>query len=771
MIGKMFNLRVALLFFGCFSTAFTENVANISDSLAVETTVDSIKVSTSLPPEVKSKTEKRDSSDQIGPTIFTLKEDEPFKPITSATYHQQLPLQPQQFQSSSAPSTFQPTTVRYVAEEAAPQVYYDRPPNGAAPAITNAEKLANLVDGGIHYGTPTHAYRGPFKGPYQLQFEQTHPQPQTQQQQQQPFNTAINKQRYNQQQYAQVPKLPPSPGYASPPSTDVSFLSLGGLPQQQQQSPHQQRHYHPQSQQEQQNEQQKLQQQQQAQKYVPQQQQPFVALQKQSHPQQQQQQSLQYQQPARQQIHYIIAIPLSYVRQLQHQLAAQHGSPPTNQHQHQLAAPIPLQTPRHSPLPPLIVLQPVGSSGGGGSSISSSNSLSREPYRLQPPIHYVPQASAPSNPEAGSHIQSPPALVPQQLPAPLNLVLAAAAVRPRHMVYPASQLLFVQPQLIRHAPQQQLQLQVKQHQQPPHYAQAPDQQQQHSIEERNAQQPHHQQQPQPQQHEQRPKSTVKQALVPPPSAATVPSSTSSLPPLSLPPPAASPHAPTALPLHSSLPAAPPVFFYNPAYVQSPPPEQHPLPPSHYSSYIQGQFGPAQHPATLVKLSAPSALLAPQTALTPHFYPIHHSLGGPPALATVLSPQSLLVAKAPLQFQQPSHQQPPALPAFVSKPAVYMAPQDVVNGIAVSGSGGGLPYFIHPAGVHYGTHLHNPDTPLVATSKILGSAANAVADNQQHHLHLHQQSRPEQQRKQQQQQLDSRAASGGNDDNNAIVKYP
>ncbi|XP_036345758.1 chromatin modification-related protein eaf-1-like [Rhagoletis pomonella] len=744
-------LGFALLSISCFSIAFAENVANISDSLAVETTVDTIKVTTSLAPETKSKTGKRDSSDQIGPTTFTLKEDEPFKPITGATNHQQLQIPPQQFQSQSLTSTFQPTTVRHVAEEAAPQAYYDRPPNSDANAVRAAGKISNFVEGGIHYAPPQHGYRGPFKGPYQLQLEQTHPHPSASYQ---------FKQRYPQQQYSQPSKTQTSPNYAGP-SQAAGFAPLQG-PLQQLSPPHQGQ-YQSRAQEEQQIEQHRQYKQNQQQqhpehlhKYI-QQQPSFFTLQRQQQPQQQQQ--LQYQQPSRQQIHYIIAIPLSYVRQLQHQLTSQHGSPPTPQKQHQAPVPMALQSLR-APLAPLIVLQPVG----GGSS------LSREPYRQQPPAHYAPQAPAPSNTETSSHIQSPLALAPQQLPVPLNLVLA---VRPRQAVYPASQLLYVQPQLYRQTPQQQLQLPGKQHQQLSHYAQAPDQQQSHAVEQRNAQQP--QQQPQPQQHEDRPKPTVKQVPTPPPSAATDPASSSL--PLSIPSQAASPHAPTALPFHSSLAAAPPVFFYNPNYVQAPPAEQLPLPPSHYGNYIQAPIGPTQHPATLVKLSTPSALLAPQTAPPSHFYPVQHPFsGGPSSLAAVLSPQSLLVAKTPLQLQQPSHQQTPAFPAFISRPAVYMAPQDVVDSIGAPVTGGGLPYFIHPAGVHYGTHLRNPDTPLAATSNLLESVANADSDSQQH-LHQHQQLRPEHHRKQQQQQpqqqqqLGSRATSGGKDDNNAIVKYP
>lgn len=41
-------------------------MANISDSLAVETAVDTVRVTSSIAPATKSKTEKRDSSDQIG---------------------------------------------------------------------------------------------------------------------------------------------------------------------------------------------------------------------------------------------------------------------------------------------------------------------------------------------------------------------------------------------------------------------------------------------------------------------------------------------------------------------------------------------------------------------------------------------------------------------------------------------------------------------------------------------------------------------------------
>ncbi|XP_039962184.1 extensin-2-like [Bactrocera tryoni] len=756
-MGKTYYLRIFWLLLVCSTSVFAENVANISDSLAVETTVDTVKVTSSIAPATKSKTEKRDSSDQVGPTAFTNKEAAPFRPVTSGSY-QQLPPQPQPFQSSPAPSpiSFQPTTVRYIGEEAAPQVYYDRPPNSRpVSGPSNGGKFSNYVDDNIHYGTPIHSFRGPYQQHLEL------PPPQSLHQQQQQYQL---KHQYNQQ----AAKLPPNLSYA-----EGGFIPSDRHLQQEQPPQHYRRqHTHTQQQQSNEHHSQQIQQQQPViQKHSQQQQQPYVAIEKQPQPQQSQQQQQQqsqqhqqqqYQQPSRQQIHYIIAIPLSYVRQLQYQLAAQHGATPLSQLQQQAppSAPVPLAAPR-APQPPLIVLQPVGSGGGGG---GSGSSLSRELYRTQQPIHYVSHAPAPVNPAAGPHVQSPPALTPQQLPYPMNLVLSALA-RPRPAVYPASQLLYVQPQLIRHAPQQQqqLQLQVKQPHHLPHYGHASDQQQPHAIEERNTQlskpsQP--QQHPHPGTPRGGPKPKVSQASSPPPPAATSPAS----------PPPALPQLTTALPIQSPLPIAPPVLFYGPTFVQPPQPEQHSLPPSPYASYFQGQLGPAPHAATLVKLSSPSAVLAPQTALAPPYYHIQSPPSGPSPFAAALSPQSLLVAKAPLQLQQSSLQHPPpALPAFSGRPAVYVAPQDAVDSIGgVPWSGGGLPYFIHPAGVHYGTHLYNPGTPLV-TQKLLENVANADVDNQQqqHQQHL----RPEPDRKQQQQQLGSTATSGGNDDNNAIVKYP
>ncbi|XP_028898196.2 putative mediator of RNA polymerase II transcription subunit 12 [Zeugodacus cucurbitae] len=747
---KTYYLRIPLLLLVCCAGTFGDNVANISDSLAVETTVDTVKVKSNVAPVTKSKTEKRDSSDQTGPTPFTLKESEPFSSITSTTY-QQLPSQPQQFQPSPASITFQPTTVRYVAEGAAPQAYYNRPPNiRPIPGPSNGGKYTNFVDNSIHYGTPIHTLRGPFKGPYQQHLKQTHPQSQQQQ-----FH---HEQQYNQQPQAQALKPPPSLSYV-PNTAEGGFIpSERHLQHEQPPQNYRQQHTHTQKQQQQQNEQysQQIQEQQPVIQKYSQQQQPYVALEKQPQPQQHQ-----HQQPSRQQIHYIIAIPLSYVRQLQYQLAAQQGATlPPQQHQQQAlpTAPLPLVSPR-APLPSLIALQPIGAGGGGGVG-GSSSSLSRELYRTQQPIHYVQHAPAHANPAAGPHVQSPAALVPQQLPYPMNLVLTALS-RPRPTVYPASQLLYVQPQLIRHTPQQQLQLQVKQPHHLPHYAHASDQQQAHAIEERNTQQS---KPAQPQQHPHQ--GSVRS--VPKPKVSPVSSSSPSAVTSSASPPPLPPQVTTALPIQSLLPAAPPVLFYGPTFVQPSQLEQHPLPSSPYSSYFQGQFGPAQHPATIVKLSSPSALLAPQTALTPHYYHIQPPSGGPSPFAAALSPQSLLVAKAPLQLQQSSHQhEPPALSAFTNRPAVYVAPQDAVDSIGgASWSGGGLPYFIHPAGVHYGTHLYNPGTPLVS-QKLLENVANADVDNQQQQQQL----RPEPDRKQQQQQLGSTTTSDGNDDNNAIVKYP
>lgn len=253
-----------------------------------------------------------------------------------------------------------------------------------------------------------------------------------------------------------------------------------------------------------------------------------------------------------------------------------------------------------------------------------------------------------------------------------------------------------------------------------------------------------------------PKPKVSQVSSPPPSVVT---SSVSPPPDVL-------QVTTALPIQSPLSVAPPVLFYGSPFAQ-PPLEQHFLPPSPYASPFQGQLGPAQHAATMIKLSSPSALLAPQTALAPPYYHIQ-----PPPGGASLGPRSFLVAKASLQLQQSSHQhQPPALSAFTSRPALYVAPQDAAGSIGgAPWSGAGLPYFIHPAGVHYGTHLYNPGTPLVA-QKLLENVENADVDNQQQQQRQQQHLRPELDRKQQQQQSGSTATSGGNDENNAIVKYP
>ncbi|XP_067638827.1 uncharacterized protein [Eurosta solidaginis] len=735
---------ITFLTLACFyiTSTFAENVSNISDNLAVEATVDTISILTSLAPETKSKTEKRDSSDQIGTTIYTLKEDEHFRPITSETYHHQLQPQIQQLVSSPSPSTFQPTTVRYVAEEAAPQIYYDRPPNVVRDVshvvpTTNNGKLSNDVGGGgIHYGTPSHVYRGPFREPYELGLEQAHPQPQPQTQQQQELKLEQQQKlqqqqrqqiQFNQQQqqYAQTVKASPNLSYVSPPS-DSGFIPLEGPLQH-----HPPYHYRQQQAQPnipfpQSNEQQKQQQQQ----YSPyqrqfQQQPQHASIQKQSLPQQQLQHH-QYQQPGRQQINYIIAIPLSYVRQLQHQFASQRESAPasaspTPQNQQQSPSLVPLQIP-HSHLPLLLVLQPI-SSGSGAS--SSGSSLNHDSYRLQSPIHYALQAPTPSNSELNSNPQAVLALASQQLPFPMDLVLTAAPVRPRQTIYPSSQLLYVQPQLIRQIPQQQLQLQVKQHQNLPRYVQKQDDQRP-QVEGRNTQQKL-QQQPRAQQNEHPrvtvfvPKPTVKHVLVPSQSAAPP----SSPPTESIPTKATSSHTP------------PQVFFYNPAYVQPPPLEQHTLPPSPYSNYIQAQLRSGLHAAPLVKLAP----------FTPQYYPAHNTVGTPP---------NILVSKVPLQLQQPPHQQSAALPAMVGRPAFYMATQDILNG-------GGLPYFMHPAGVHYGTHLYNPGIPLGVSPKLLESVVSTDAGGQRHR-------QQQQQPQQQPQRLGSTAKNGINDDNNADIKY-
>lgn len=60
------NFQIIFCLFVSFYTVLAENLTSISDSLAVETTIHTIKSPALLPPETKSKTEKRDSSDEIG---------------------------------------------------------------------------------------------------------------------------------------------------------------------------------------------------------------------------------------------------------------------------------------------------------------------------------------------------------------------------------------------------------------------------------------------------------------------------------------------------------------------------------------------------------------------------------------------------------------------------------------------------------------------------------------------------------------------------------
>lgn len=250
--------------------------------------------------------------------------------------------------------------------------------------------------------------------------------------------------RYNQQQYVQPAKH--LPNYSTqPPNADI--IPLEGPLQLRQHAPDHQRHIYTQQRQANQNEQQRQPNQQPLIQKQLEQKPSYAAFERPTHPQ--------YQQPARQN-HYIIAIPLSYVRQLQYQSAAEHGLAPAPAQQ-QVAIPLPLPTSQVS-LPPLLVLQPtrVGSAG---------SPLNREHFPTQTPTQYAPHAPPQSDPEAGAQAAVPSALALQQLPFAMSLILKEIA-RSRPAAYPAPQLLYVQPQLIRHAPQQP---QVKQRNQLQHY--------------------------------------------------------------------------------------------------------------------------------------------------------------------------------------------------------------------------------------------------------------------------------------------------------------
>ncbi|EDV44622.2 uncharacterized protein Dana_GF20233, partial [Drosophila ananassae] len=255
---------LACLLIGLASGEDLEAVATKSTE-KVDAAVATTKLTPSPSEDSKSKTEKRDSSDQtggifIGPTP----KDSPFRPLYPSSGY---------FEAATAETRtpiFGPTTIRYTAAEAAPQTYYDRPDNGHSALRFVGPKYAQQ---GAPPSAPSPTHRFSFAVPPQVALYQRptaiksssappHPHP---------------------LQHTHAPPHPPQifnygdVEQAEPATASGATYERAG---------------------------------------------PQL-----SHKQQQQQQSPKYQQQQR--IQYIIAIPLSYMRQMQQQQQQLFLAPPT----------------------------------------------------------------------------------------------------------------------------------------------------------------------------------------------------------------------------------------------------------------------------------------------------------------------------------------------------------------------------------------------------------------------------------------------------------
>ncbi|XP_039153814.1 centrosomal and chromosomal factor [Drosophila simulans] len=520
------------------------------------------------------------------------------------------------------------------------------------------------------------------------------------------------------------------------------------------------------------------------------------------------------QQKLQQRIQYIIAIPLSYMRQLQQQQQQLQQQ----QQQHQL------------------ILGPPPTSSSSSSSTSTSTSTSttstappsaspangRHPLvQLLGPLardhqgQYKPyyQSDAASAPLAGPgaplihqpYLQIPTSLLmaaaqqlqqhhqlqqqQQQQQQAVYAKVAAPPAPPAPPSYQPAQLIY-QPQAQAHHHQPQIQLQLQriflqppQPQQSTIYAEQPAPLYAYPLQQQHHQQYQkpHQQQPLKQAHQSQQQHKYTPAAPTSPTALTT--STTSTAATSA---AAATAAATGTPQAAAAAAAIatrqqhlPLVHYNPIYVQAPAEQQH---QQQHQFAILPRFSNG-NPKAVYSLAHESAGAGPGTGIG--------AGAGAGAAAGPIHVVRLSAANGPPIHHYHHYQPAPMLqPLYGHAPQQYVssyAAGDEVQGpksqVPVSGSGSSsgsllagptpsplmtaaspaiIPYFSHPGAVHYGTHLYHPGaaTALGATASATSAVASAAAAS----AAGPRAAGPKQQ---------STATSGGQlpGDSNNIVKYP
>ncbi|XP_044317295.1 putative uncharacterized protein DDB_G0291608 [Drosophila rhopaloa] len=638
------------------------------------------KLTPSIEEDAKSKTEKRDSSDQTGAPYLGLSSKEPpFRPIYP----------PRSLYEAEAPTPiFGPTTLRYTAAEAAPQV--------PLPQAFHGQKAP-----------PHHRFSfavPPQVEPYQRQTAfkpvvappQPHPQPQT------IFNYG---------------ELEPEAGATAP---------LGHL-----------HHHHPHY----------------------------------SNSNSQQGKYLQQpQQKLQQRIQYIIAIPLSYMRQLQQQ--QQLHQQQQQQQQQLLLAPPPTSssstTTTSSAAPPSASPQPAPTSRHPLMQLLGP--LARDHQGQYRPYYQSDAASAPLAGPTAPLIHQP------YLQIPTSLLMAAAqqlqqhhhqqqqqqqaafakvaAPPPTYQTAQPAQLIYQpapSPQAHHHQPQIQLQLQrvflqPPQPQQSTIYAEQPGPLYAYPLQQQY--QKPHQQQSLKQSQQQQQKYTPAAPTAPTAPTALTTTSTTSTAATATAEAAASATAASIAARQQHLP----VVHYNPIYVQAPAEQQQQQQQQHQFAILP-RFS-NNNPKAAYNMVHESAGPIHVVRLSPaNGPPIHHYHHYQPA--SVLQP---LYSHAPQQYVSPyvpaadggAKSQGPD--SGSGSGALLAGPTPAP--IMTAASPAIIPYFSHPGAVHYGTHLYQPGaaTALGASATSGAGAAGPRAAG------LKQQ---------------STATSGGQlpGDSNNIVKYP
>ncbi|KAH8304671.1 hypothetical protein KR018_003059, partial [Drosophila ironensis] len=600
----------------------------------------------------KSKTEKRDSSDQTGAPFVagpTPKDPQgPFRPIYPSSGY---------FEAAAAETQtpiFGPTTIRYTAAEAAPQYA-----SQGAPPSPPPHRFSFAVPPQVALYQRPAAIKSPHSHP--------HPHPHPHSAPPQIFN------------YGELPEPEPTTAGGS-----LTYERAG--PQ------------------------------------LPHKQQPL------------QQQQPKYQQQQR--IQYIIAIPLSYMRQLQQQ-----------QHHH-------LQQQQH-----LLLAAPPTTSGPTTSSTSSTTTstsapssapglqqllgpLARDHQGLYRPYYQSDAASAPGQHPHQQQQQQ------QYLQIPTSILLAAAQQLQQHQqqqqqqqqlqaIYAKPPQLIFQPLNGHQVQQPQLQLQRI-------FLQPPQQQQPPALYGDPAGSGQLYAYPL-QQQRLKPPQTHKYSSVAPTasSSGSTPSSAS---------PSTSSTSTTAVtatagpaPATAEGPAVRqhhlPVVHYNPIYVQAPAEQQ-----QQHQFAILPRFGnnnPKAHAYSLGHVGEPVVApvhvvrLAPANAGPPiHHY--HHY--------------------QPLPLYQPSHEDGAGKASGSGSGSGYIAGPTPVPGNGMTAAAPAIiPYFSHPGAVHYGTHLYHPGAGVGAAASG-GAATGATTAAGGSHSKVQQQ---------------ATATSGGQlpGGSNNIVKYP